>query len=292
MSAPRAHQSADGSLMVMGARNRTRTDRRPSASTVAARPVKVPHVVAAFWLTKALTTALGESTSDYLVHRISPVPAVLLGFIAFCAALAVQLRADGYVAWRYWSAVAAVGIFGTMAADVVHVGLGVPYAVSAVGFAAVLAVVFVCWHRSEGTLSIHSVTTTRRELFYWAAVVATFALGTAVGDLTAVTLGLGYLASSLVFAVLICIPAAAYGLFSVNAVAAFWTAYVLTRPLGASLADWVGKPTSSGGLGVGAGAVSVVLAAALVACVSYLQLSRIDQPPADRLLASRHDTTA
>ncbi|MEO8888647.1 MAG: hypothetical protein ABI301_06020, partial [Jatrophihabitantaceae bacterium] len=141
--------------------------------------VKVPAITAYFWLVKALTTAFGESASDFMVHSMSPVVAVLIGFLAFSAALLLQLRAPRYVAGRYWFAVAMVGVFGTMAADVLHVGLGVPYLVSTILFVLVLAAVFVTWQATEHTLSIHSINTGRRELFYWAAVVSTFALGTA-----------------------------------------------------------------------------------------------------------------
>lgn len=241
---------------------------------------KVPRVIAVFWLTKALTTAMGESTSDYLVHAIPPVAAVLLGFVGFCVALTLQLRAPEYSAARYWFAVAMVGVFGTMAADVLHVAFHVPYVASAVLFALVLAGVFVGWYRTEGTLSVHEVTNRRRELFYWAAVVATFALGTAVGDLTAYTVGLGYLASAVLFAVLIAVPAIGYRLLALNAVTAFWTAYVLTRPLGASVADWLGKPTVDRGVGLGAGPVSLVLAGLIVAIVVHLVRSRADAPEA------------
>src|SRR4051812_47047467 len=158
---------------------------------------KVPEVTAFFWIVKALTTAMGESTSDFLVHALVPEIAVVLGGIAFCVVLYLQFVKDRYVPWAYWLAVAAVGVFGTMAADVLHVGLGVPYVVSTIFYAVVLALVFRTWYRVEGTLSIHSITTPRRELFYWAAVLATFALGTAAGDLTAVTFNLGYFGSIL-----------------------------------------------------------------------------------------------
>jgi uncharacterized membrane-anchored protein len=239
----------------------------------------VPQVAALFWAIKALTTAFGESTSDWMVHAMPPVAAVLIGFVAFCIALGLQLRASAYSPWRYWFAVAMVGVFGTMAADVMHVGMGVPYVVSAVLFAVVLAAVFVGWSRCEATLSMHSITTLRRELFYWAAVVVTFALGTAVGDMTAVTLGLGYLSSAVLFAVLICVPGVAYRFFGLNTVTAFWAAYVLTRPLGASVADWLGKPTAAGGLGVGSGPVAVILGLLIVAGVAYLAASGADSPP-------------
>ena len=250
----------------------------PTTDVTTASPCKVPQVLAVFWVTKALTTAFGESTSDFLVHAISPVPAVLLGFVAFCVALVVQLRAPRYNAACYWFAVAMVGVFGTMAADVLHVGFGVPYPASAVLFVVALAAVFVSWYRVEGTLSVHTIVTRRRELFYWAAVVATFALGTAAGDLTAYSFGLGYLTSAVLFAALICVPALWYRFGGLNPVVAFWSAYVLTRPLGASVADWLGKPTGDGGLGLGAGPVSLAFAVVIVAIVVHLVRSRADAP--------------
>jgi uncharacterized membrane-anchored protein len=244
---------------------------------------KVPRVAALFWVTKALTTAFGESASDFLVHSaLTPIGAVAVGFVAFCVALWLQLRVAVYIAWRYWFAVAMVGVFGTMAADVLHVGLHVPYAASAVLFLGVLAGVFVGWYRSEHTLAMHSIVTTRRELFYWAAVVSTFALGTAVGDLAATTLGLGYLASAGVFAVVITVPAIAYRAFGLNAVAAFWASYVLTRPLGASFADWLGKPTNVGGANVGSGWVSLTLGLLIVGFVVYLAVTGSDRPSRDQ----------
>jgi uncharacterized membrane-anchored protein len=149
--------------------------------------LRVPEIGVTFWVIKGLSTAMGESTSDYLVHAMAPELAVLLGFVAFLGALALQFRQERYVAWSYWLAVAMVGVFGTMAADVLHVGLGVPYTVSSILYAVVLAIVFIAWRGTEQTLSIHTVSTPRREAFYWATVVATFAMGTAVGDFTANT---------------------------------------------------------------------------------------------------------
>jgi uncharacterized membrane-anchored protein len=227
-----------------------------TSSTKSRRMLRVPEITAIFWIIKGLSTALGESTSDYLVHAVDPVLAVGLGFIAFLAALAVQFSMRRYVAYVYWAAVVMVGIFGTMAADVLHVGLGVPYAASAVVYAALLATVFVVWRRVEGTLSVHTVNTPRREAFYWAAVVATFALGTALGDFTANTLSLGYFTSAVLFAVVIAIPAIGFRWFHWNGVFSFWFAYVVTRPLGASVADGLGKSKADGGLGLGAGVVA------------------------------------
>jgi uncharacterized membrane-anchored protein len=191
-------------------------------------------------------------------------------------ALGLQLAMRRYVVWTYWFAVVMVGVFGTMAADVMHVGLGVPYPASSAFYAVVLAAVFFTWRKVEGTLSIHSIDTTRRELFYWATVVSTFALGTAVGDMTAVTVNLGYLGSLILFAVVIWIPAVAYWRLRRGPVLSFWAAYVLTRPLGASFADYLGKPRASGGLGWGDGPVALVLTALILIAVSYLAITRRD----------------
>jgi uncharacterized membrane-anchored protein len=236
--------------------------------------VKVPQVTVGFWVVKVLTTAMGEATSDYSVHQVDPVVAVAFGFVAFVLALALQLRLRRYVVWIYWLAVVMVAVFGTMAADVIHVRFGVPYAASTVGFAVVLATVFVTWYRVEGTLSIHSINTTRRELFYWATVLATFALGTAAGDMTAYTFHLGFFSSALLFGAAITVPALAYRFAGLNAIGAFWFAYVLTRPLGASFADWMGTPHSLGGLDWGRGTVSIGLTLLIVIGVALLARTR------------------
>jgi uncharacterized membrane-anchored protein len=261
---------------------------RPAARPDAPRS-KVPEITAWFWIVKALTTGMGESTSDFLVHKLVPEIAVVLGGIGLVVALVLQFRARGYVAWRYWFAVAMVGVFGTMAADAVHVGLGVPYIASTLFYGAALAAVFGTWYVSERTLSIHSIFTPRRELFYWAAVLATFALGTAAGDLTAVTLGLGYFASGLLFAAAIAVPAVGYWRFGLNAILAFWSAYVLTRPLGASFADWLAVSHARGGLDLGTGPVSLVLAALIALCVAYLSVTRKDAPRPDGQESVRFD---
>jgi len=238
--------------------------------------LRVPEIGVAFWVVKALSTAMGEASSDYLVHAMAPQLAVLAGFAGFAAALVLQFRQRRYVAWTYWLAVVMVGIFGTMAADVLHVALGVPYTDSAILYAFVLAGVFWTWRRTEGTLSIHSIDTPRREAFYWAAVAATFAMGTAVGDFTAYTLHLGYFPSVLVFAGLITLPSVGFAWLRTHAVLFFWTAYVLTRPLGASIADGLGKPTSLTGLGLGNGPVAIALGVLIVIMVTYLTLAGAD----------------
>jgi uncharacterized membrane-anchored protein len=243
--------------------------------------LRVPAVTAYFWLIKALSTAMGESTSDWSVHAIDPVIAVLLGFCGFLAALSLQFWVRRYIAWTYWLAVCAVGVFGTMCADVLHVRFAVPYPVSTALYAVLLAVVFIAWDRTERTLSFHDIDTPRREGFYWAAVVATFAMGTALGDLTATTLGLGYFASGIVFAAVIAIPAAGYRWLGWNSIFCFWFAYVATRPLGASFADWLGKPVAVGGLGLGDGRVTLALAVTIFALVAYLAVTRRDVQSAE-----------
>src|SRR5665213_1255459 len=201
----------------MGDSGPSRVAVRCRAMTLSRRTlVKVPEVTALFWLTKLLTTAMGESTSDYLVKVVDPVIAVAVGTMVLLAVIAFQVGKDRYIPWVYWLAVLMVAIVGTMAADVLHKQFGVAYAVSSLFFAIVLAAVFVVWYRTEGTLSIHSITTMRRELFYWATVMATFALGTAVGDFTAHTLGLGFFSSAVLFAGLILIPLVGYRSFRMN----------------------------------------------------------------------------
>ena len=236
---------------------------------------KVPEVTVLFWITKVLTTGMGEVLSDFLAKTIDPVIAVGIGFVGFAFALWLQFRAAKYLTWVYWFAVTMVSVFGTMAADVLHVVVGIPYLVSSTFYAVVLTVIFVMWYRTEKTLSIHSIFTRRREVFYWLTVLATFALGTAVGDLTATTFGLGYFASGVLFAVAIAIPAIGYGL-KLNSIFAFWFAYVLTRPLGASFADWAAVPPARGGLNLGLGPVSLVLTIAIALCVGCLALTRAD----------------
>ncbi|MBO2463478.1 COG4705 family protein [Actinomadura violacea] len=233
-------------------------------------------MTAYFWIIKILTTGMGETTSDYLAHRLDPIIAVLLAGALLAASLALQFRARRYVPWIYWTSVTMVSVFGTMAADALHVVLGIPYLASTVFFVIALTAVFAIWYVSEKTLSIHGIVTARRELFYWATVMTTFALGTATGDMSAVTLHLGYLASGVVFAVLIALPALAYGLLRMNAVFAFWAAYVLTRPLGASFADWMGVSHDRGGLALGTGPVSLALAVIIAGFVGYLTATHKD----------------
>jgi uncharacterized membrane-anchored protein len=248
---------------------------RPSAT--ARHPLsKVPEITVLFWVIKVLSTGMGEATSDYFVFKINPELAVGLGFLAFAAAMVLQFAVRKYMTWVYWLAVVMVAVFGTMVADVIHVRFGVPYAVSTTAFLIALVVIFVVWYATEKTLSIHSIHTRRREFFYWATVIATFALGTAAGDLTATTFHLGYLGSAVLFAVAIAIPALAYLRLRVNAILCFWVAYILTRPLGASIADWLGVPKFRGGLGFGRGPVALAGTILIVGLVAYLAVTHKD----------------
>ncbi len=173
----------------------------------------------------------------------------------------------------------AIAVFGTGASDFLHLDVGIPYAGTTLLWAVVLVGIFWWWHRNEGTLSIHSITTRRRELYYWATVFATFALGTALGDYTATALGLGFLASGALFAGVILLPALAWWRFGLNEVVAFWLAYVVTRPVGASFADYFSKPHSISGVDFGNGPTALVFAAAVVVIVLYLAIAGPDVQP-------------
>ncbi|MEP6844236.1 MAG: hypothetical protein ABJA11_11980 [Pseudolysinimonas sp.] len=241
------------------------------------RRQRVPDPTALFWVLKLLTTGVGEVASDFLVRTFDPVPVVLLAAVGFAAIAVLQLTARRYVPWRYWAFVLAVAVFGTMIADVTHIVMGVPYAVSTPLFAIVLAIVFISWRRSQGTLSVHSIDSFPRELFYWATVIATFALGTAFGDLTATTLGLGYWGSAIFFAALFVIPAVLYRL-GLPATIAFWWAYVLTRPLGASIADWLAVVPARGGLDLGYVWITGVGVGMIALGVAVWQIREARQP--------------
>jgi uncharacterized membrane-anchored protein len=260
--------------------------RRVSDHALEPVAAKVPAVTALFWVIKVLTTGMGEAAADALA-RVNILLAGVVGLVGFVLAMRWQFRSRAYRAETYWFAVAMVAVFGTMAADAVHIVLGVPYGPSTVFFAIVVASLFRSWYRGEGTLSIHSIVTRRRETYYWLTVLATFALGTAVGDLTATTLQLGFFGSAVLFAVAIAVPALGWWRFGLNPVVAFWSAYVLTRPLGASVADWFGKPHSfAGGLGYSDGLVAVVSAGLIVALVAYLAGHRNDIQPASGISSS------
>jgi uncharacterized membrane-anchored protein len=260
----------------------------PTPNTRTRHPlaVKVPEIALIFWVLKLLTTGMGEAMSDFMGQHSVPIAAAV-GILGLAFALWLQFRTPAYRAAVYWFAVMMVAVFGTMAADGIHDGAGIPYSVTTPLFAVVVALTFLFWYRSEGTLSIHSINTRRREAFYWTAVLGTFALGTAAGDLTAYSLNLGFWPSALLFAVVFAIPAVGWLRFNLNPILAFWMAYVLTRPLGASFADGFSKPTN-GGLGLGDGTVSAVALIAFIALVSYVAITKRDVQPAVATAVPHH----
>jgi uncharacterized membrane-anchored protein len=254
-----------------------RASTRPSGGL---RPLaaKVPEITVLFWVLKLLTTGMGEAMSDFLGDHSVPIAAAV-GFFGLGFALWLQLRQPKYRAPYYWFAVMMVAIFGTMVADGIHDGASIPYSVTTPLFGLVMITIFFLWYRSEGTLSIHSINTRRREVYYWATVLGTFALGTAAGDLMATPLKLGFFGSVLFFAVLLAIPAIAWRRRALNPIATFWIAYVLTRPLGASFADWFCKPPPISGLGLGDGIVSGLALIVFVILVAYVAVTKRDIQP-------------
>ena len=260
-----------------GAGNLRPRGQLPVLGSVFPAPVtaKVPEIIFLFWVVKILTTAGGEATSDYL-KTYGNFGGGGTEVVLFVAALVLQFATRRYRAFAYWFLAYAIAIAGTGFADFLHLDVHIPYAGTTILWAVILAAVFWAWQRSEGTLSIHSVTTQRREAFYWATVFATFALGTALGDFTATSLGMGYLDSGLFFFALILLPALAWWRFGLNSIAAFWMAYVLTRPLGASFADYISKPRNISGIGFGDGQTAAVFAVAVLVLVCYLALARPD----------------
>ncbi len=240
---------------------------------------KVPEVIIWFWVAKILTTAGGEATSDYL-KTWGNIKGGATEVLVFVIGLFWQFSSRRYQAFSYWFLAFAVAIFGTGVSDFLHLDVGIPYIGTTLLWSVILALVFVFWQRSEGTLSIHSIVTQRREAFYWATVFATFALGTALGDFTATSLHLGYLASGILFSALILVPAVATGYLGFNRIAGFWAAYVLTRPLGASYADYISKSQALSGINFGDGQTALVFFGAVFVLVAYLAISRVDIQPA------------
>jgi uncharacterized membrane-anchored protein len=251
---------------------------------------KVPEVILLFWVAKVLTTAGGEATSDYLrVYGNFKGGGVEVAL--FVVGLVWQFATRRYSAFAYWFFAFAIAVIGTGVSDFLHLDVGIPYAGTTLLWAVILVAVFLLWYRREGTLSIHSIVTQQREAFYWATVFATFALGTALGDYTATSLHLGYLTSAILFSVVIFIPAVAHWRLGLNGIAAFWMSYVVTRPLGASWADYISKSHSLGGLGFGDGPTALVFALATLALVTYLAIARSDIQRPRSYAAERHRTT-
>ncbi|MFT3812659.1 MAG: hypothetical protein QM740_04685 [Acidovorax sp.] len=234
---------------------------------------KVPAVTLSFWTIKILSTTVGETGADFLAVNAGwgqgTTRALMAALLA--ATLALQLRTRRYTPWIYWLTVVLVSVVGTQITDLLTDGLGVSLYLSTAVFAALLAAIFLVWHRVERTLSIHDIVTPRREGFYWAAVLCTFALGTAAGDLATEALGLGFTRGAIAFGTLIGITYAAWRLGG-NAVLTFWIAYILTRPFGAALGDLLTQARAYGGLGMGAlwtSALFLAVIALLVAAAQY-----------------------
>lgn len=237
---------------------------------------KVPEATLVFWVIKILCTTVGETAADFLNNNLglglsgtSVVMSILL-----VAALAYQFRTGAYQPMIYWLAVVLISIVGTLITDNLVDNLGVALETTTILFAVALAATFAAWYRSERTLSIHSINTTRREAYYWLTILFTFALGTAAGDLLAERLSLGYLPSALIFATVIAIVTVAHFRFALDAVVAFWIAYIVTRPMGASLGDYFSQSRDDGGLGLGTVGTSAVFLVAILALVVFLARSR------------------
>ncbi|EIJ32927.1 protein of unknown function DUF347 [Thiothrix nivea DSM 5205] len=223
---------------------------------------------------------MGETGADFLIFNLHfglPATSALMG-VLLAGFLFVQVKAKRYIPWLYWMTVVMVSIVGTLITDNLTDNLGVPLEVSTIAFSALLVVAFWLWYSVEQSLSIHSIYTARRELFYWAAILFTFALGTAAGDLMAESVGLGYATSALIFGVVIALITTGFYAFKLNGVLAFWLAYIITRPLGASIGDWLSQDAANGGLGLGTVGTTAVFLAAILGLVGYLTVSHVDAP--------------
>jgi uncharacterized membrane-anchored protein len=241
---------------------------------------KVPEVTLWFWVIKILATTVGETFADFLAGLgLGLGGTTVLMSLLLVVVLGAQFRARRYVPGLYWLTVVLISVVGTLITDNLTDVLGVPLVASSILFAAALAVTFAVWYATEKTLSIHSIVTRRREAFYWLAILFTFALGTAAGDLFAEKLGIGYWPTALIVAVLIGAVAVSHLVFRANAVLTFWIAYILTRPLGASLGDGLSQPRADGGLGLGTTVTSLIFLVVILAVVTYLSITERDQIP-------------
>jgi len=248
----------------------------PRALTARTMLNKVPEVTVAFWVVKIMATTVGETAADYLAVDLklglTATTWVMAGLLA--AALVFQFRARRYVPAVYWLAVVFISVVGTLITDNLTDRFGVALAVTTTLFTIAMLATFAAWYASEGTLSIHTIYTTRREAFYWSAILFTFALGTAAGDYLAETLDIGYLRSGLLFASLIGLVALAYFVFKISEVLAFWMAYILTRPLGASIGDYTSQPRHAGGLGLGTTVTSFGFLVVIVGLVAWFTVQQ------------------
>jgi uncharacterized membrane-anchored protein len=255
---------------------------------------KAPEPTMVFWIIKVLATTVGETFADFLATNLNlgltNTTVVMTALLII--ALVFQFKASGHVPGIYWVAVVLISVVGTLITDNLTDNFGVPLETTTVIFAIALVATFIAWYASERTLSIHAVTTTRREAFYWLAILFTFALGTAAGDLISESLGLGYGVAVLLFAGAIAVVAAAHRFARLGGVVAFWIAYILTRPLGASLGDLLSQPRGAGGLGMGTMATSAMFLAAILALIVYLTVTlRRNSVPSREPVAADADAT-
>lgn len=239
---------------------------------------KVPEVTLYFWIIKMLSTTVGETAADFLIFDLSfGLMATSIVMAALLVGVLIrQVQTDKYIPWIYWLSVVMISIVGTLITDNLVDNLGVALTTITVVFSVALVAIFAIWYRSEKTLSIHSIFTRKREMYYWAAILITFALGTAAGDLAAEGWGLGYGISALIFAAMIAMVALAHYVFKAPAVLSFWLAYILTRPLGASFGDLLSQTTDNGGLGLGTIGTSTIFLIIIFALVTYLSITRKD----------------
>lgn len=237
-------------------------------------PSRVPEVTADFWLIKLLAVTMGETAADFLNvnlgYGLTTTSLLMVG--VFLVALAIQFYQGKYVPWSYWLTVVLISVVGTLVTDNLVDNFGVPLMTTTIGFSVTLAATFAIWYGVEGTLSIHSIFTVRREIFYWLAILFTFALGTSVGDQVAENFDLGYLNTGLLFGGIIATIAFGYYKLRLDAITAFWLAYILTRPLGASFGDLLSQPIEYGGLGLGTITTSFGFLTAIIATVIYASL--------------------
>lgn len=240
---------------------------------------KVPVVTLVFWLIKILSTTVGETGADLLIFKmhLGLTLTSLIMLLPLVLIVVLQLRAERYVPWIYWSTVVMISVVGTLITDNLTDNLNVPLAITTVAFGVLLMVTFFLWHAQEQTLSINSIDTPKREYFYWTAILFTFALGTAAGDWVAESMKLGYAVSAMIFAGLIGVVVLAHYLFKLGAVTAFWLAYVLTRPFGASCGDLLSHSAAKGGLGFGTVGTSEVFLVIIVVLVVYLSVRHKQQ---------------
>lgn len=233
---------------------------------------RVPEVKVDFWLIKLMAVTMGETAADYLAVNLGlglSATSLIMSAVLIVA-LVAQFRQRQYVPWTYWTAVVLISIVGTLVTDNLVDNFHVPLEVTTIVFTLALIATFAVWYAYEKTLSIHSIFTTRREAFYWLAILFTFALGTAAGDLVAEKFGLGFAATGLIFGAIIALIAVGYFVFRLNAVVAFWLAYIFTRPLGASFGDFLSQPVEYGGLGFGTIITSLIFLGCIVAIVVYM----------------------